>query len=128
MHALMLLATGHDQIIRLFGVGTSEVLALGAPLLVVGQVVTPIAQIRDELVQALGVFGLGAIGFQERDRIIDLSAPKPNQERPQQLGFGHPAPADQTGQVIAFLAAMIPVQNQFGTWPSGEPLRDFSFR
>jgi hypothetical protein len=122
MHALMLLAPGHYQIIRLFGVGTSNALALGATLFVVGQVVTPVVQIRDELVQTFRIFGLGAIGVQERDGVISLASPEPDQGHLQQLGFGPPATADQIGQVVAFLAAMILVQNQFGARPSGEPL------
>jgi hypothetical protein len=118
----MLLAASHNEIICLFGMSTPDVLALGAALFVIGQVGTPITQIGNELVQALSVFGLGAIGFQERDRVVDLSAPQPEEECPQQLGFGHAASADQTGQVVAFLAAMIPVQNQFRARPRGEPL------
>jgi hypothetical protein len=86
--------------------------ALGSTFTVVGEVSSALVQVVYQLVEFFYVFGLGPILFQAVDGLGYLSLPEMGQEQRQQLGFGLTPVANQTGQVVAFLAAMIPVQDQ----------------
>src|ERR687895_780584 len=83
MHPLMLLSSGHNQVVAFFD-----------------------------------VFGLWAVLFQDSEGVLYLPTPHVFEQPAEQLSFGLAATTDQAGQVIAFLAAVIPIQQQRSQWPS----------
>jgi len=62
--SLPLLPPHHQQIVELLCVPTPDVLTRGVPLPVVGQELPPGAQVGKQLLQLLGVPGLGPVGLQ----------------------------------------------------------------
>jgi hypothetical protein len=118
VHALMFPSPGDDQIVTFFDMSTADVLALCPALPVVGDVGLPVGQVVDQLVEFGEVLGLCAVFFQDVQSVLHLAAPEVFDQQAQQLGFGFTATADQAGQVIAFLAAVIPIQDEGCPRPS----------
>ena len=112
VHALMFLSAGDNQVVAFFDVGAADVLALRPTFSVIGNELAAIGQVFDQLVEFFDVLGLRAIFFQDVQSVLHLAAPKVFEQQAQQLGFGFSSAADQAGQVVAFLATVIPIQEQ----------------
>jgi hypothetical protein len=120
MHTMALLSPSDDQIVTFFDVGTADILPLCPTVSVAGDVRLAVLEVVDQLVEFLEVLGLRAVCFQAVYGVLHLSAPKTLEQPAQQLGFGLAARADLAGQVVALLAAMIPIQGQSGHRPGSQ--------
>src|SRR5918997_2726629 len=118
MHPLMLLSSGHNQVVAFFDVSAADVLALRPAFSVIGDIRLAILQIVDQLVELFEVFGLWAVLFQDSDGLLYLPTPQVFEQPAEQLSLGLAATTDQAGQLIALLAAVIPIQQQRSQWPS----------
>src|SRR5215210_3304952 len=117
MHPLMLLSSGHNQVVAFFDVSAADVVALRPAFSVIGDIRLAVLQIVDQLVELFEVFGLWAVLFQDSDGLWYLPTPQVFEQPAEQLSLGLAATTDQAGQVIAFLAAVIPIQQQRSQWP-----------
>src|SRR5918999_2506636 len=117
MHPLMLLSSGHNQVVALFDVSAADVLALRPAFSVIGDIRLAVLQIVDQLVELFEVFGLWAVLFQDSEGLLYLPTPQVFEQPAEQFSLSLAATTEQAGQVIAFLAAVIPIQQQRSQWP-----------
>jgi hypothetical protein len=110
MHPLMLLSSGHNQVVALFDVSAADVVALRPAFSIIGDIRLAVLQGVDQLVELFEVFGLWAVLFQDSEGLVYLPTPHVFEPPAEQLSLSLAATTDQAGQVIAFLAAVIPIQ------------------
>ena len=63
---------------------------------------------------------LRPIRFEQRQGFIELASPEVVEELESQCLLRHPPARNQAGQFVAFLAEVIPVQNQLTARPAGD--------
>ena len=76
MHPLMLLSSGHNQVVAFFDVSAADVVALRPAFSVSGDIRLAVLQIVNQLVELFEVFGLWAVLFQDSDGLLYLPTPQ----------------------------------------------------